>query len=212
MIISHRKKFIFIHNYKVAGTSIGNSLREYDNRSFRSSAHIDKLMLLAGIYPRIYSSQFDGHVKAFQLKNRIAAKIFDSYFKFGFVRDPWDWQVSLYSYMLKLETHHQHKLVKSMKGFDEYIDWRVHNDLHLQKSFFYEEDVCLMDFIGKLENLKDDFRSVCERLKIDAELSRLNASRENQSYLTYYSKHSVTMVAQAFEEDIKLFGYSRPAI
>lgn len=209
MIISHQKKFIFIHNYKVAGTSIKNSLKRYNNKSFLRSTNSDKVRFIFGLYPRIYSSSFPGHMKAIELKKELPPKIFDDYFKFGFVRNPWDWQVSLYTYMLKLESHHQHELIKSMKSFDEYIDWRVHNDLHLQKEFFYADDECLMDYVGKMENLESDFTAVCEKVNIVAELPHLNASRKDD-YLKYYSKESFTMVSQAFEDDIKLFEYATP--
>lgn len=139
MIISHQKKIIFIHNYKVAGTSLRKSLSHFNNKNFRSSKRIDKLKFILGLYPKIYTSEFPRHIKAIELKKQLPAKVFNNYFKFGFVRNPWDWQVSLYTYMLKKEDHHQHDLIKSMKNFGEYIDWRVHNDLHLQKDFFYED-------------------------------------------------------------------------
>jgi len=137
-------------------------------------------------------------------------QVFNDYFKFGFVRNPWDWQVSLYTFTLKLKSHHQHKLIKSMKNFDEYIDWRVHKDLHLQKDFFYDKDQLLVDYVGKFETLEDEFVKICNILSIDAKLPHLNASRNAKSYLDYYSNDSINMVSQAFEEDIKLFGYSMP--
>jgi len=111
MIISHSKKFIFVHNYKVAGTSITDSLLKYSNPSFLGSSFADKIAIMLGRYPRIYANQFEGHVKAPELKRKLPKIIFDSYYKFGFVRNPWDWQVSLYTYMLKDETHHQHQLL-----------------------------------------------------------------------------------------------------
>ena len=50
----------------------------------------------------------------------MSKKVFEEYFKFGFVENPWDWQVSLYTFMLKDAKHHQHEFVKSLKDFDEY--------------------------------------------------------------------------------------------
>ena len=117
MIISHQKKFIFIHNYKVAGTSIRQSLELYDYNTINNSTYLDKLKFFLGISPKVCSSQFEGHITAVELKDKIPHKIFNDYYKFGFVRNPWDWQVSLYKYMLKLESHPQHTLIKSMKNF-----------------------------------------------------------------------------------------------
>ncbi len=106
MIISHAKKFIFIHNYKVAGTSIHNALNKYNNPSFWGSTLVDKIRLLTKRHPAIYTKEFEWHISAKELKYKLPANIYDSYFKFGFVRNPWDWQVSLYTYMLKNENKH----------------------------------------------------------------------------------------------------------
>ncbi|MEM8509759.1 MAG: sulfotransferase family 2 domain-containing protein [Bacteroidota bacterium] len=211
MILSHSKQFIFIHNYKVAGTSVRNALKNYNNKSFWASNLNDKIQFITGNYPKVYAKQFAHHIKAPELQGIISEDIFTNYFKFGFVRNPWDWQVSLYKFMLKREKHRQHELVKNMKSFDEYIDWRVHEDLHLQKEFFYVEDTCLMDFIGKMENLNDDFEIICKKIGVTSELKHLNSSRKpSDSFLRYYSQKSIDLVFEGYQEDIKLFGYTKP--
>lgn len=212
MLISHSKKFIFIHNYKVAGTSVRDALNKYANRSFLRSPFKDKVALVVGKYPKIYSEQFDGHITASELKSKIPDKIFNSYFKFGFVRNPWDWQVSLYTYMLKDETHYQHKLIKSMRNFEAYLDWRVNRDLHFQHDFFYRDDTCLVDFIGKIENLNADFNFVSGKIGIHEKLGHLKKSRENNSIEEYYSQKTIDLVNEVFIKDITLFGYVKPEL
>src|ERR1700739_1022420 len=194
MIISHSKKFIFIHNYKVAGTSVHRALNRYNNSSFWNSMLLDKFRLIFKKHPAIYAQDFDWHITAKELKRKLPVNLYNSYFKFGFVRNPWDWQVSLYSYMLKHAGHQQHELVKSMRNFDEYIEWRVHEDLHLQKDFFYDEEgTCLVDFIGKMEYLYSDFTHACKQVDIKERLPHLNKSREDENYLYYYSSNSIKM-------------------
>ena len=212
MIISHSKEFIFIHNYKVAGMSISFALSKYNNPSFRASKKIDKVKLLLKIYPNEYSSKFQRHIKAHELKERIPKTIFKRYFKFGFVRNPWDWQVSLYTYMLATKDHPQHKTIKNLKDFDEYIDWRVNYDLNFQKQFFYDdEDHCLVDFIGRFENMSSDFNSICNHIKIVSNLPQINKSRfDNNHFLEYYTKKTIDLVYEAFLPDIVLFNYKKP--
>jgi hypothetical protein len=54
MILSHRKKFIFIHNYKVTGASISKSLHLYKIvHIFWSS---DMIKFLTGNFPRMYAN------------------------------------------------------------------------------------------------------------------------------------------------------------
>ena len=118
--------------------------------------------------------------------------------------------------MLKDENkhHHYYKLIKGMKNFDEYIEWRIDKDLHLQKDFFYDENgTCLIDFIGKFENLHLDFNNVCKRLNVNKAIPHLNKSRENNTnYIDFYSKNSIKIVSEAFKEDIELFGYTSPQL
>ena len=213
MLISHTKKFIFIHNYKVAGTSITKALKPYADYSYQDTSRFKKLMIKAGLYPNIFSRSFEDHITMEGLHTRLPDRIVKSYFKFGFVRDPWDWQVSLYQYMLKLKNHHQHELIKGMRSFDEYIAWRVDGNFQLQKDFFYNhQGNCVVDFIGKYEDLIKDFNYVCnEKIRVSAYLPHLNSSRESKKeYLDYYSQKSIDMVDKAFQQDIVTFGYVKP--
>jgi len=210
MLISHSKKFIFIHNYKVAGTSIKHILKDFSNINFKQSPTIDKIKILLGIYPRIFSNNFHVHIKSQELKEKIPEEIFRDYFKFGFVRNPWDWQVSLYTYMLKNKNHFQHKLIKKM-NFEEYIQWRVDKDLRFQKDFFFDvKGNKLVDFIGKFENLNNDFKIICVKIGVDATLPHLNKSRTDPDYLSYYSQETIDLVYDAFKDDIKTFKYNKP--
>jgi hypothetical protein len=213
MLISHSKKFIFIHNYKVAGTSIRNTLNKYNDCSFNRFTYLQNFFSIFGAHPNIYSNNFSSHITASELKNKIPSSIFQDYFKFGFVRDPWDWQVSLYTYALKHETHHQHTLIKKMKTFDDYIEWRINEDIHLQKDFFYDDkNNCLVDFIGKIEHLNHDFFKICRQIDVNEKLLHSNKSRENNTYLQFYTERSIEMVNKAFKEDILLFGYEKPSL
>lgn len=209
MLISHSKKFIFIHTYKVAGSSIRNALSPYCSISLRQTPKIDFLKMMIGISPIIFSKNFAGHITAAELKKQLPQKIFDTYYKFAFTRNPWDWQVSLYLYGLKDKGHYQHQLFKSFKDFDEYLDWRVHNELKLQKSFVTdEENNILVDYIGKFESLNQDFEHISKTLNIPFQkLPHLNKTKE-QGYASYFTPKTIRMVEEAFKQDIELFNYT----
>ena len=203
MIISHSHKFIFIHIYKVAGTSIGDALRGYAH--FPSK--VNKAKSFLGMAPNIFCNDFYGHIKANDLKEKIPAKIFDGYFKFAFVRNPWDWQVSLYHFALQTPKHHQHELIKNMESFDEYIEWRVNKELRLQKDFIYDEENLLVDYVGHLENIEQDFSEICNYLNVrEVHLSTRNKSK-HRNYRDYYTEYSKKLVEEAFAKDIEAFKY-----
>lgn len=263
MLLSHSHRFIFIHNYKAAGSSVRSVLEKYTDRSALQKvraflsvvknnsitqkignninsnllAQLDrwKYQLLNGarasdteranvrrinrlnekdiVQDTVSTEVYDtAHLKASQIKSVLPPEVFNSYFKFGFVRDPWDWQVSLYEYALRTPAHHQHQKIKSMKNFTEYLQWRTQEDLQLQYSFFYENNTLLADFVGKLEDLEVNFRHVCDLLNIPfpALPHRLNSQKKH--YLTYYDQSAIDLVYEAFRPDIDAFGYQKPIL
>jgi hypothetical protein len=65
-----------------------------------------------------------------------------------------------------------------------------------------------MDFVGKMENLDDDFTTVCEIVGIKRKESLVvTNTTEHRPYQEYYDADTREAVAQAFAEDIKEFGY-----
>lgn len=204
MLISHNHKFIFIHVYKVAGTSVRTALQRFTHTPSKKN----KLRSLLLLSPSIYNTDFDGHVSASSLKTRLPSKVFDNYFKFAFVRNPWDWQVSLYHFALQTPEHHQHQLIKNMQSFDEYINWRVNEDLRLQKDFLYEEDSLLVNYVGKMENLESDLSAVCKKIGLPIISVPHKNQSKHKSYKEYYGSSTRRYVEEAFAEDIRTFDYS----
>jgi hypothetical protein len=209
MLISHTLKLIFIHNYKVAGTSIRSVFKNYNCSSFLKSDFKTKLGIILCKYPKIYSLNFFWHLTAEEWEKKIQKDVYNSYYKFGFVRNLWDYQVLLYHYILNRVNHKDHQIIKRMKDFDEYINWRVQSSLHLQKNFFYKDGKCIVDFIGKFENLNGDIVKISETIGVQTNTvphKNRNIDRK-QNYLKYYSEQSFNIVKNAFREDVELFGY-----
>jgi len=201
-MISHSKKFIFIHNYKVAGSSITEVLAKYEPHYLLRGAL--RRIGYHKYYPTL--ANFPQHATAIYVRDLIDEEIFETYFKFIFVRNPWDWQVSLYHYMLQDSKHFQHAVIKDLT-FEEYIDWRINNDLRLQSEWIVDESGnSLVDFIGQFENLEKDFAKVCDRLEIEMRLPHKNRSA-HRAYRDYYNDRTCKLVEEAFAPDIALFGY-----
>lgn len=213
MIISHSKKFLFVHNYKVAGTSVERALSKHNSRGPGKMSWRNRINHKIGIYPSIYSSGFRGHITAKQLRIELPQAIWNSYYKFGYVRNPWDRQVSLYTFMLNNKKHREHELAKGFKDFEEYLEWRIQEgNYKFQKDFFYDGDKCLVDFVGKYETLVEDFDKICKKLGITSKLGHANSSRNSRSFLEYYNEGTIDLVYNHFYVDVDLFGYEKPNI
>jgi hypothetical protein len=151
------------------------------------------------------------HLNISQIASEIDPDRFRSYWKFGFVRNPWDRAVSLYERKEGLQLRHK-------MTFDQFIDWLrfasstcIHPVPHrYQLDWFVSPhgDV-LADFIGRYENLEADWATVSQRLGITVPLSKekFNADRP-RDYTSYYSDRTRRIVAERFAVDIEYFGYS----
>ena len=201
MIISHRKRFIFIHIYKVAGTSVRDAFSPYADITFR------KYTLRRLLYVMRLAKAPEEHITTLELSARLPSSIFDSYFKFAFVRNPWDWQVSLYHYILSHPLHPQHRKIKALGSFRSYINWRIKSGVELQKSFVCDKDGrLLVDFVGRYETIAEDFEVICDRIGISASLPHKNPSN-HRPYRNYYDAELARMVAEHYREDIEYFNY-----
>jgi len=206
MLISKKHDFIFVHIYKNAGTSIISALLPFAQGRLRREAG-RVLKRFAGGTPFYDPQPFPNHATASEMIAAMGVESFRSYFSFAFVRNPWDWRVSLYKYIMKSKRHRKHEFVKGLGSFEEYVRWSCRNRARLQKDFVCSEggDV-LVDFIGRYENLEHDFGTVCSRIGISASLPRLNVSNR-RPYREFYSDETRDLVKRAYEPDIEFFGY-----
>ena len=139
---------------------------------------------------------------------RIGRETFDKYFSFAIVRNPWDWQVSLYQYALKHPAPFPgREQIRSFGSFDAYIRWRCTFRGQIQKDFICSADgEQLVDFVGRMETIDRDFATICSRIGIEASLPRLNVSNTTP-YRNFDTEETAEMVRKTFAEDIVHFGY-----
>lgn len=209
MLISHKHRFIFVHIYKNAGSSIRDALLPfaYYNRLHELAL---KLYKKVRIRPPLHINPepcFNKHSKVSEIIGVVGQKTYDDYFTFAIVRNPWDWQVSLYNYMRKTSTHFQHDLARKFSDFPTYLRWRCTEEIRFQKDFIYSVDGKLMvDFIGRYETIDEDFQTICDRIGIQVKLPITNVSK-TKPYQEYYTPELIELVRKAFAPDIELFKY-----
>lgn len=159
--------------------------------------------------PNIFPNPYHRHISASELKLNLTPQVFNDYFKFAFVRNPWDWQVSLYKYAMKKRNHHQRKKVLSLGNFESYLKWATRdiNNITLQRDFIYEKDTNMMDFVGKFENLQNDYDIICEQIGLKkSKLKHLNKTNR-KDYREYYTPETKDLVFKYYKKDIELFEY-----
>lgn len=204
--IRHQK----IHFYPYQeewGTSIASAL--YPNAapfSVRLTEHIS-LKYLHKKLP-FGPKRLSGHVIASDVIARIGQEKFEEYFSFAIVRNPWDWQACLYSYILKRPHHPLHEKLSELGSFSSYLSWHCgnieSNTLPAGVGSVFQYDyICdskknlLVSYIGKVENLKQDFRNICSSINIQAKLPHLRQNPRKE-YRDLYSENDRKLVERVF--------------
>ena len=161
-MISEKYKAIFIHIPKTGGTSIKEILK----------LHGFKICNLNP--PDGTDDNKTGKYKlgtANRLKRWFTDEKWNSYFKFCFVRNPYTRMVSNY-YFLKLNEvmsfsqfiKFQPNEINNRSSAMRHIIW--HSELSQSNHIFNKKGIKMVDFIGKLETIQDDFDKICGKIGI----------------------------------------------
>jgi hypothetical protein len=153
--------------------------------------------------------------------NVIAAD-YDHYFKFTFVRNPWDRLVSCYSGKIagptmKLAEMQKFGLYAGMP-FEEFVpkvceipDELADPHFRSQHSHTTYRGRFLPDFVGRFERMHEDWARLQEILtpRIGTPLPDLPHKNEgkHRSYQSYYNPELRALVAKRYRQDIELFAY-----
>ena len=139
----------------------------------------------------------------------IGRKQFETYFKFGFVRNPWDRVVSLYERKEKGQ-------LRDKMTFEQFVDWIQYSSatcIHsspqrYQLDWFVDPNgAVIADFIGKFERLDEDWEFVAKKLGISETLPHRRPNPRERHYTEYYNTRTRDLIATKFRIDIEHFGY-----
>jgi chondroitin 4-sulfotransferase 11 len=180
-MISNKHKFIFIHIPRSGGSSIESQFNYEEGK------------------------EKNKHWTLNNWKKHLEPEIFNNYFKFGFVRNPWDQTISKYC------APFFRKINKSLKYFLEHYKTPKHER---GETFFEYFDPKRMDFIGRFENRENDLSYISERIGVtldsNIKLRQIQVApwaTHNKHYTEYYDDETREIVAEKYAKDIEYFGY-----
>ena len=205
MIISHKHRFIFFAVPKTGTHSIRQALRphldsgdEEQVRLFEQHSFSQPELKAVG----------HGHLSVQQVRPVLGAETFDRYFKFAFVRNPWDRFISFCAFISRATGRFE----DDPHGF---MARMIHSPPPLQQMLYQPQAALLtdqdgrlaMDFVGRVEDMEQDYQRICQHLQLEARpLEQVNSSR-HRPYVDYYSPQLRDVVAEKYQQDIEMFGY-----
>jgi hypothetical protein len=210
-VISHKYKCIFVQVPKTGSTSI----RAILGKAISPHLNLWEIKMLMERYWLVRGGRKDRMLETLYLtlpkekRMERGREQFSSYFKFGFVRNPWDRVVSLYERKEALELRHR-------MSFDEFVDWIqyssatcVHSSPHrYQLDWFVDPNgEILADFIGRFERLDEDWKIVAPKLGVSEDLPHSRPNPRGRHYTEYYNNKTRAIIAEKFKVDIEHFGY-----
>ena len=217
MLFSNRYKFLFVHIAKTAGTSIQSALKRLRRRDPLSYPQV-LCYNFSKIFRHRIGSKIPRHARVVAAYDVMPREQFEELFKFTFIRNPWDIQVSAF-YHLKREWPD----VMSENGcveFGDYLRWSLNPDRPYHRAvdplnqnmidyMINMDGSMLMDYVGCFERLKDDWAEICSRIGVPTlELPRKRVSESRADYREYYDEELSELVENHYRSDIEAFGYS----
>jgi len=215
MLLSLRHKFLFVHIAKTGGTSIRAALSYY---KWADPYRIPLFFMsrISSLTGHRLGCKFPRHAKVIGAYEVLPRELFDELFKFAFVRNPWDLQVSSYHHVMRERPN----LLSGIRDFESFLRWKldptrryqyiIDTSIELQTDYLIDlrGDV-IVDFIGRYERLEDDFIEACKRIGIrSARLPHKRKAGDRTGYKEYYTDDTAEMVAEHFRRDIEILGYS----
>jgi len=141
-------------------------------------------------------------------------KKYAKYFKFAFVRNPWDRLVSCWHNKVVENNYFNftdYELAQ-MKNFSKFINFveniDVENcDLHLRLQTKLI-DLNNIDYIGRFEKFEIDLKNVLKIINLnDITINKRNVSRNRLNYREYYNSELKARVEKIYYKDVNILSY-----
>jgi hypothetical protein len=237
MIISHSRKFVFIHIHKTAGESVSEALVPFLGRGDILLGTTFRGEIANAWYNRRHGLQKHSGVRRVR---PFLGDAWGDYLSFSFVRDPFDRLRSLYFYFERMLDRRREKSLRNallwipgtdfrdplkwpgMQAFletDDFSGFIRHPAFSTNIMGARPQSILLtdkagnlaVDMVGKFETIAEDFARIAARIGLEgATLGHRNASRNRDTRPDPAEAADRALVADLYASDYALFGYPLP--
>ena len=181
IIVSEKRKFIYMKPTKTAGTSLLRYVLEHEN--------------LDVFHQKDQPKEFNHW-----LKNLTDSDLSD-YYIFSVVRNPWDRLVSVASYFnIKVKD-----FLLNSNSFRQ--DSKIHQHSLPQFYYSYNNGKCFVDMICRFESFQEDINLVFDQIGINRKQLPVKKKSKHKHYSYYFGRKEIEAVKYLVEKDVDYFGY-----
>ena len=214
MIISHGRKFIFVHIPKTGGTSLSLAL---EAKAMKDDILIGDTPKAKNRRKRYKNMKVSGrlwkHSRLRDVLGMVTQDQIENYFVFTIVRNPWDRMVSYFHWLKAQSFQHPAVAIAQNNRFSDFlinpvIQRSLQNDITRQY-ICDQNGVEQCDMYLRMEHLPQDAGRLAQNLGLKLpELPHDNRSERDKNYADYYDTDNRNMIGKVFADDIERFEYS----
>lgn len=149
------------------------------------------------------------HIK--DLKNLDKLKPFHkNYFKFGFVRNPWDRMLS--NWIMFTKTNMKQGQIERLMGkknikFDNFLELsQIHRNHHWEEQNRFIP-INKLDYLGRIKTINDDLKKISQIIQIKISRKKMNATK-HKKHKNYYNQWGKDLVGKIYKKDIDIFNFN----
>jgi hypothetical protein len=210
-------KAIFIHVHKTGGTYLSYMLHKYygfknyyirrpDHDQFcfnkkKSTKYINYENRVHGVLMYYKTSPY------INKKMNMTPQKWDSYYKFCFIRNPYDKIISAWNHVNRYNIPFENYL--NLKDTCNDVEY-MHLFMPQIRNIINERGLININFIGKFENLEEDFQTVLKNIgfkNIVHEVAKKMNARPHEHYTKYYNQTILDHVNVLLREDFERLDY-----
>lgn len=204
MIISPQRRFIFVAIPKTGTHAVRQALREH-----MGPQDLEQVGLFVNRKLPIpdLAKIGHGHLSLQQVRPYFRPEDFEGFFKFAFIRNPFDRFISYCAFMTREGGQFEQSPHGVMRHFIDNPPWH-HVLFQPQHTFVAGADgSVLTNYLGRVEEMQHSYDEAAQHIGIPSRpLEKVNAS-SRRDYRDYYDQSLIDGVAKLYARDLEYFGY-----